>query len=146
MPPRQRSDSPKKAPAKKIAARDAQREGPRPPDPVKRQSSAMPLKASHGGEPPTGGHAELERLAPSAAAEAAGRVTGRSYTEDSHARITAVGDAVEVATTTNQHASTTIEYGPGHTVTETTTSSTVRVERIPDPYAGPVSDHPAPVG
>jgi hypothetical protein len=38
------------------------------------------------------------------------------------------------------------EYGPGHTVDQTVTTATERVERIPVPYAGPASEYPAPVG
>lgn len=41
---------------------------------------------------------------------------------------------------------TTVEYESGHIVEESTTVTTTRRERIPLPYAGPVSEHPAPVG
>ncbi len=78
--------------------------------------------------------------------EAAGLVTSRSSAEESRSSTTRWADAVDVVTTTDRSSSTTTEYEPGHTVSESSTTRTVRSERIPIPYAGPVSDRPAPVG
>lgn len=132
MPPRPRRTSPAAAatpPKKKAAAKKAT---PKPPQ----------VDVPHHSD------VDVADTAPAAPAvtRAAGRVTARSCSEDSQTTTSGWGDGVEVVTTTDQRSSRTTEYGPGHTVTETTTTSTVRAERIPIPYAGPASDHPAPVG
>ena len=140
MPPRTRKTSPaaeatsptKKAPAKKAQAKKAPAAPPEPEVP-------------QGAEPDVGDVGTSAPVAPSVA-RSAGRVTRRSSSEDSHTTTTGWPGAVEVVTSTDQRTSTTTEFEPGHTVTETVTTSTVRAERIPVPYAGPASDHPVPVG
>ncbi len=60
-------------------------------------------------------------------------------------RVGADGSTLIEARTTRA-TSTRREYDPGHTVEETVIVTNERTERIPVPYAGPASDHPAPVG
>lgn len=55
-------------------------------------------------------------------------------------------DVRHITTNTVESRHTTREYEHGRRVTETVTVTTNRHERIPLPYAGPVSSHPAPVG
>jgi len=75
------------------------------------------------------------------------RVLSSDISTDSSRKTHVDADGTTVITTRNSRTDRTRrEYGAGHTVDQTVTTASERVERIPVPYAGPVSEHPAPVG
>lgn len=75
------------------------------------------------------------------------RVLSSDISTDSSRNTHVDADGTTVITTRSSRTDRTRrEYGAGHTVDQTVTTATERVERIPVPYAGPASAHPAPVG
>lgn len=75
------------------------------------------------------------------------RVLSSDISTDSSRNTHVDADGTTVITTRSSRTTRTRqEYGAGHTVDQTVTTASERVERIPVPYAGPVSAHPAPVG
>jgi hypothetical protein len=77
----------------------------------------------------------------------ADQVLSSDISTDSSRNTHVDADGTTVITTRSSRTDRTRrEYTAGHTVDQTVTTATERVERIPVPYAGPVSEHPAPVG
>lgn len=75
------------------------------------------------------------------------RVLSSDISTDSSRNTHVDADGTTVITTRSSRTDRTRhEYTAGHTVDQTVTTASERVERIPVPYAGPVSEHPAPVG
>ena len=75
------------------------------------------------------------------------KVLSSDISTDSSRNTHVDADGTTVITTRSSRTDRTRrEYTAGHTVDQTVTTASERVERIPVPYAGPVSEHPAPVG
>lgn len=156
MPPRTRKTTPtasttppvKKATAKKppitATAKATARKPPPNPDPTAARDEDVAITDVLDAEPmdtqPTGAR-DAEASAESA------KVLSSDRSSDSSSTTHTAADGSTVITTRSSRTTRTLqEYGPGHTVDETVTVGTERVEKIPVPYAGPASDHPAPVG
>jgi len=127
----------KKAPAKKAAPTDAVPTPEETPSPQKSQ----PADAATG-DTPSAPTVETSTARPSS--EGTVVDSGSSSRTD---RTDTVDDGERQITTTSvETRHTTREYEHGRRVEETVTVTTSHRERIPVPYAGPISDHPAPVG
>jgi hypothetical protein len=76
----------------------------------------------------------------------ASTVLSRDTSEESSSNRHVEPDGTLIESRTVRTTRTLRGYEPGHTVEETVTVTTERTERVPVPYAGPASEHPAPVG
>lgn len=130
-----------KAAAKKAAAKTATEAAAATPDPGAARESDIEINDLPDTEPTDAGSGDPgDDLG-------AQRVLSSDISTDSSRNTHVDADGTTVITTRSSRTDRTRrEYGAGHTVDQTVTTASERVERIPVPYAGPVSEHPAPVG
>lgn len=158
MPPRTRKGttdpaSRASAPAKRAAARKAGAKKPAAKTAAKDAAARPDPDAPRGNDVEAVEVPDTESTVPGAGEPEpeveldSQQVLSSDISTDSSRNTHVDADGTTVITTRSSRTDRTRrEYGPGHTVDQTVTTATERVERIPVPYAGPASEHPAPVG
>jgi hypothetical protein len=146
MPPRTRKGTTEPAgrPAKLVRAKKATDTTSQPP-PAQAGESGHGNRAAEAASAGTAADAPVDtESAPTA--DLSSRVLSQDTSEESSSSTHVEPDGTLIESRTVRSTCTRREYEPGHIVEETVTVTNERTERVPVPYAGPVAEHPAPVG
>ena len=155
MPPRKRT-SDDATPAKKIAAEKALAKKVRAKKTIAKKAptksvvgledTAPVVESPQGDDLTTDDDAVSDPIATHPDGESTSTVLENETTSDNKNSDKIIDDERVIKSRETTTTRRIVEHEPGHTEEETVTVIVERTERIPLPYAGPISTHPAPVG